>query len=49
MLTEIEIKEIEHRLYSMTWEELQETLMHVQMLAAMKENKIVFSEYDKVQ
>jgi hypothetical protein len=49
MLTESEIKEIEDRLYSMSWEELQETLMHVEMLAAMKANKIVFSEFDKVQ
>lgn len=49
MLTENEIQEIESHLNEMTWEELQETLMHVELLAAMKENKIVFSEYEKVQ
>lgn len=49
MLTENEVQEIEARLNDMTWEELQETLMHVEMLAAMKQNKIVFSGFDGVQ
>ena len=49
MLTKEEMKEAESLLYNMSWEELQETLMHVELIAAMKQNKIVFSEYDKVQ
>lgn len=49
MLTKEEMKEAESLLHNMSWEELQETLMHVELLAAMKENKIVFSEYDRVQ
>lgn len=49
MLTEKEMEEVATMLYKLSWEELQETLMHVEMLSAMKQNKIVFSEYDRVQ
>lgn len=49
MLTEIEIQQIREYLYDMSLEELHETLVHVELIAAMKENKIVFSEHDKVQ
>lgn len=49
MLTEIEVQQIREYLSDMTLEELHETLVQVELIAAMKQNKIVFSEYDKVQ
>ena len=49
MLTEIEIQQISNELEKMDYEELMETLMHVVMIAAQKQNKIVFSGCDYVQ
>jgi hypothetical protein len=49
MLTEIELYEIENTLKSMSWDELQETLMHVNVLVAEKQNKIVSEGSDYVQ
>lgn len=49
MLTNTQIQEIEEYLYNMSWEELQETLIQVELMAALKENKIVFSGTEGVQ
>lgn len=49
MLTESEVQEITDKLEKMTYEEVMETLMHVNLLVAEKQNKIVFSECDYVQ
>lgn len=49
MPTKIELDEIENTLKSMSWDELQETLMHVDMLVAEKQNKIVSEGSDYVQ
>jgi hypothetical protein len=49
MLREKELEEIQKILESMDWDELQETLMHVEMLAAEKQNKIVSEGSEYVQ
>ena len=49
MLTENELQEITEKLEKMSYEEIMETLMHVNLLVAEKQNKIVFSEFDYVQ
>lgn len=49
MLTENEIQQITDKLEKMSYEEIMETLMHVNLLIAEKQNKIVFSEFDYVQ
>lgn len=49
MLNESEIQQITDELEKMDYEELMETLMHVEMIAAEKQNKIVFSGCDHVQ
>ena len=48
MLTENEIQEISDKLEKMSYEEVMETLMRVNLLVAEKQNKIVFSECDHV-
>jgi hypothetical protein len=48
-MTKSESDEIQSILESLTWEELQETLMHVEMLAAQRQNKIVSEGSDYVQ
>jgi hypothetical protein len=49
MLNENEIIEIQNILEDMSWEEIQEALIQVEILAAKMQNKIVFSGYDNVQ
>jgi hypothetical protein len=49
MPTKIELDEIENTLKNMSWDELQETLMHVEMLVAEKQNKIVSEGSEYVQ
>jgi hypothetical protein len=49
MLTENEIQEISDKLEKMSYEEVMETLMRVNLLVAEKQNKIVFSGCDHVQ
>jgi hypothetical protein len=49
MLTENEVQQIEEELGKMSYTELMETLMRVELIAAQKQNKIVFSECDYVQ
>ncbi len=48
MLTENEIQQISDKLEKMSYDEVMETLMHVNLLVAEKQNKIVFSECDYV-
>jgi hypothetical protein len=48
-MTKSESDEIQEILESLSWEELQETLMHVEMLAAQRQNKIVSEGSDYVQ
>lgn len=48
MLTESDIQQITDELEKMDYEELMETLMHVEMIAAEKQNKIVSSGCDHV-
>ncbi len=48
MLTENEIQEISDKLEKMSYDEVMETLMEVNLLVAEKQNKIVFSECDHV-
>jgi hypothetical protein len=49
MLNESEVQQISDELEKMSYEEIMETLMHVEMLVAEKQNKIVFSGCDHVQ
>lgn len=49
MINKNESDEIQKVLESLTWEELQETLMRVDMLVAQKQNKIVSEGSDYVQ
>jgi len=49
MPNEKELNEITARLESMSYEEVMETLMHVQLLVAEKQKKITFSDHDNVQ
>jgi hypothetical protein len=49
MLTESEVQQITDKLEKMSYEEVMETLMHVNLLVAEKQNKIVFSGCDHVQ
>ena len=48
MLTENEIQEISDKLEKMSYEEVMETLMRVNLLVAEKQNKIVSSGCDHV-
>lgn len=48
MLNEIETQQISDELKKMNYDEIMETLMHVNLLIAEKQNKIVFSECDYV-
>ena len=48
MLTENEIQEIADELEKMSYDEVMETLLHVEILVAQKQNKIVFSGCDNV-
>ena len=49
MPNEQELKEITERLEAMSYEEVMDTLMHVELLVAEKRKKIVLSEHDNVQ
>ena len=49
MLTESEIQQISDELEKMSYDEVMETLMRLELLVAQKKNKIVFSECDYVQ
>lgn len=49
MLTESEVQQISDELEKMDYDEVMETLMRVELLAAQKQNKIVFSGCDHVQ
>jgi hypothetical protein len=49
MLTESEIQQISDELEKMSYEEVMETLLRVELLVAQKQNKIVFSGCDHVQ
>jgi hypothetical protein len=48
MLNENEVQQITDKLEKMSYEEVMETLMHVNLLVAEKQNKIVFLECDHV-
>ena len=48
MLTESEVQQIADKLKKMSYEEVMETLMHVNLLVAEKQKKIVFSGCDHV-
>ena len=48
MLNESEVQQIADKLEKMSYEEVMETLMHVNLLVAEKQNKIVFLECDHV-
>lgn len=48
MLNEREVQKIADKLEKMSYEEVMETLMHVNLLVAEKQNKIVFLECDYV-
>ena len=48
MLNESETQQIADKLEKMSYEEVMETLMHVNLLVAEKQNKIVFSECNHV-
>jgi len=45
----IELEMITERLESMNYDDLMNTLMHIEILAAVKNNKIVFSGCEDVQ
>lgn len=49
MHNEQELNEITERLESMSYDEVMETLMHIELLVAQKQDKIVFSGHDNVQ
>lgn len=49
MLNESEVQQISDELEKMSYEEVIEALMRVEMLVAEKQNKIVFSGCDHVQ
>jgi hypothetical protein len=49
MLTESEVQQISDELEKMSYDEVMETLMQVELLVAQKQNKIVFSGCDHVQ
>jgi hypothetical protein len=49
MLTESEVQQISDELEKMSYDEVMETLMRLELLVAQKQNKIVFSECDYVQ
>lgn len=49
MLNESEVQQISDELEKMSYEEVMETLMRVEMLVAEKQSKIVFSGCDHVQ
>jgi hypothetical protein len=49
MLEQTEHEKIETILKSLSWDELQETLMRVEVLVAEKQNKIVSEGSDYVQ
>lgn len=49
MLNEKEIVEIQNTLETMSWEEIAEALIRLELMAAEKQNKIVFSGCDHVQ
>jgi len=49
MLTESEIQQISDELEKMDYDEVMETLMRVELIAAQRQNKIVFSEFEYVQ
>jgi hypothetical protein len=48
MLNESEVQQISEELEKMSYEEVMETLMHVEMIVAEKQKKIVFSGCDHV-
>jgi hypothetical protein len=48
MLNESEVQQISDELEKMSYEEVMETLMRVNLLVAEKQKKIVFSECDYV-
>ncbi len=47
--SESEVQQVSDELEKMSYEEVMETLMRVEMLVAEKQNKIVFSGCDHVQ
>jgi hypothetical protein len=49
MHNEQDLKEITERLEAMSYEEVMDTLMDIELLVAERQNKIVFSEHDNVQ
>lgn len=49
MPNEKDLKEITERLEAMSYEEVMNTLMHIELVAAEKREKMVFSEHDNVQ
>ena len=49
MPNEQDLKEITERLEAMSYEEVMDTLMNIEILVAEKRKKIVLSEHDNVQ
>ena len=49
MHNEKDLKEITERLEAMSYEEVMDTLMQIEIVVAEKRNKIVLSEHDNVQ
>jgi hypothetical protein len=49
MPNEQDLKEITERLEAMSYEEVMDTLMNIEILVAEKQKKIVLSEHDNVQ
>lgn len=49
MPNEKDLKEITELLEAMSYEEVMDTLMDIELLVAERQNKIVLSEHDNVQ
>ena len=49
MHNEKDLKEITELLEAMSYEEVMDTLMDIELLVAERQNKIVLSEHDNVQ